>query len=244
MRDIYVITEGATEREVGLVLYERRVLSQAARPRPPKWKSQFGSREGYEKVITALSTGGNLLSTIQAAGGRLLLVFDQEDSPSPSSRAGQIARDLQQGDPAFWENISFAPIQGWANLFECNANNLHIVLHISGADIRGINRRDFDGYILELLQGSAKRNIATQLAPPGVAPTELLKKAEEELDQLMKNNGYSWTHAKSWLYAYITVFQFRQSHVWFAKKVVNSAPESELQRVFAPLIEAWNRLAT
>jgi len=244
MKDIYVITEGATEREVGRVLHTRGVLSPQATPHPPEWRGRLRNREGYDQVITALGTDSNLIASVQSAGGRLLLIFDQEDSLSPSDRITQIAHDLRRHDSTFWRSASFAPMQGWANLFEYKANNMHIVLHISGPGIEGINRRDFDGYILELLQGPAKEKIAGQLAPQGVKPKELLKKAEEELAQLMKSNGYPWTHAKSWLYAYITVFQFRQSHVWFARKVVEVAPENELRRVFASFIEAWNRLAT
>ena len=51
---ILVITEGATEREVGRVLYEEGLLSQAARVEPTDWRSTIGSREGYEQVISAL----------------------------------------------------------------------------------------------------------------------------------------------------------------------------------------------
>lgn len=58
----------------------------------------------------------------------------------------------------------------------------------------------------------------------------------------MERNGFPWTHNKSWLYAYITAFQFRQSHVWFAEKVVEVAPQEALKRVFASLIAAWNLL--
>jgi hypothetical protein len=239
--EIHVITEGATEREVGHVLRERGILSKRAKPKPPDWRSTVGSREGYTQVINNLKSDKNPLGPLRSVGGKALLIFDQEDAASPEERKNQIEADLRSTD--FWTDISFNRINGWNNLFEYHQNDFHIVLHISSADVEGVPRRDFDGYILQLLLGPEKESIATRLAPEGVSPGELLRKAEEELDTLMKRNGYPWTHSKSWLYAYITVFQFRQSHVWFAKRVVEVAPENELRRVFASLIEAWNRLA-
>lgn len=41
MTEILVVTEGATEREVGNVLYERGILSNQAAPKPPPVAQQF-----------------------------------------------------------------------------------------------------------------------------------------------------------------------------------------------------------
>ena len=90
--EILIVTEGATEREVGKVLYERGLLDNSARPRPPDWRSLFGgSREGYHQVVEALA----LDNTVLQSGNRILLVFDQENLPTASDRANQLIQDLQ-----------------------------------------------------------------------------------------------------------------------------------------------------
>ncbi len=67
--EVFIVTEGATERYVGKALYERRMLSQRARPNPRDWRSIYGqTREGYEQVIAALRED------------RVLLVPRQDDS--------------------------------------------------------------------------------------------------------------------------------------------------------------------
>ncbi len=245
--NIHVITEGATEREVGKVLHGREILSKRGAPKPPNWKrSDTGSREGYDKVIGALKGESGLLETLRSETSesqRVLLLFDQEDEQQAEDRCRRIEADLRWSDPdGYWQTFTFESIANWPNLFEHLSDRLHIVLHIADVGMDGIPGRDFDGYVLHLLQGPARQEIAERVATNRQMAGRLLQKGETEFTALMQRNGYPWTHAKSWLYAYITAFQFRQSHVWFARDVVESAPEGELRRVFAPLIEAWNRL--
>jgi hypothetical protein len=235
---IYIITEGATEREVGNVLYNngKGVLNPAGKPKLPEWRTTVGSREGYEQVIQTMREK-RIIETLRSSPTfeRLLLMFDQESDPLPADRADKIGREL---------GLSFHLVEGFSNLFENDdPSKRRVVLHVSDASIEGLPSCDFDGYILRLLQGSHKLEIAQRLASDGSNAAELLRKAEDEITEMMKKNGYPWRRAKSWLYAYITVFQFRQSHVWFAAEVVRCTPEEELRRVFASLIDAWDRLA-
>lgn len=235
MSEILIITEGATEREIGKVLYERAVLSQQASPKPPNWKGQ--QREGTEQVLkhTRDIIEGSLLQSSQQE--RLLLVFDQEDAPTPQARAEWIGQRL---------NLTFTPHRSpqFSNLFISEKASLRVLLHISNAVVPGSSRGDFDGYILQLLQGAGKIQIAQKIignnAP--LSAQQLLDKAEKEMTDLMQQNGYPWTHAKSWLYGYITAFQYRNSHVAFARKVVECAEEAELCSTFEALITAWNDL--
>ncbi len=247
---IHLVTEGATERQVGKVLYgDHGLLSDRAQPMPRDWRSIYGkSREGYEQVIKALREEAGFQHMAQD-GGCLLLMFDQEDSPSPSARAEMIKQDLSEGSHAgFWSAIEWQKINALENVFECWIGNLHIVLHVANAvapmaDAYHLTlNRDFDGYILQLLQGPHKETIAQNIVPNGQNPRGLLRKAEQEMTALMRNNGYPWYRNKSWLYAYITAFQFRQSHTWFAAEVVRHTPRQELERVFASLIVSWNVL--
>ena len=248
--NILIVTEGATERVVGKTLYRRRLLNQNGRPHPPNWESVFkqGSkskkqkdkktknqiREGYDQIIKLFAQLS--LSSEQ----RVLLIFDQEDSPTPQSRAELIAQDLARYNP-FWSTLSWSPLGTHRNLFKAQIGGACIVLHVSNSAAPNITNRDFDGYILELLQGPEKLKIASLIVSTNLA-FRLLEKAEREFTNLMGANGFPWKRNKAWLYAYITAFQARESHVWFAEEVVQHAPEAELQRVFAPLIYAWNWL--
>lgn len=237
--DIFFVTEGATERAVGKVLYNRGLLNQNGTPLPPNWTSIFGkSREGYGQVIEALA------NTPLRSGQRILLIFDQENLPSPQNRAELIAQDLSLQNP-IWSSLSWTSLGGHPNLFKSKVKGACIVLHVSNAAAPNIMNRDFDGYILELLRGPENLYIASQLAPSVQGQSlasRLLQKAENEFTKLMSKNGFPWQRNKAWLYAYITAFQFRRSHVWFAKKVVECTPDHELRRVFAPLIHAWDWL--
>ena len=247
--DIHVITEGATEREVGKVLHERFLLSKQGTPRPPTWKrTSRGSREGYDQVMDGLRGAQGVLESLRTETSeqqKILLLFDQENASSLEGCCRKIETDLRWSDPVgFWKTFTFTSIPDWPNLFEHRSDRLHIVLHIANAGMDGVTRADFDGYLLRLLQGTAKQKIAEKLLSTNdrTLAIRLLDKGEAEFTTLMQSNGHPWTHAKSWLYAYITAFQFRQSHVWFARDVVNVAPEDELRRVFASLIAAWERL--
>jgi len=233
------ITEGATEREVGNVLYQKGILHNGLTYRLP---SGIRPRQGYDAVVDILTNENNPLLALQGTGGKVLFVLDQEDSPSPLDRKDQFLRDLQQRDKyGFWHGILFAHSLVGVNIFEYQANNLHLVLHISDAIVPGISRRDFDGYILSILQNSNINQQVVSRIDERQNCQQLLHKAEIEFTNLMVSNGYLWTHAKSWLYAYITAFQYRGSHVWFARDVVKYTPDDELRQVFASLIAAWNR---
>ncbi|PMP74550.1 MAG: hypothetical protein C0184_14930 [Chloroflexus aggregans] len=231
---IHVVTEGATEREVGRVLHKRGILSAKGKPKPPQWRG-MGKREGFEQVIQALKD--QLIPTLRASGNqeRLLLIFDQENTATAQDRANLVGQSL---------GLQFNQYGNHANLFQYQDQDLRlrVMLHVSNADIPGITRKDFDGYILMLLQGRNKTALAQRLAHVQVNSGKLLTKVEQELPKLMQQNKIPWSHAKSWIYAYITVFQYRQSHVWFAQDVVKKADKRELRRVFAPLIAAWDGL--
>ena len=106
--EILVITEGATERAVGKVLWERRILSPAGTPRPPDWKSVVGTREGYEQVIGSLKEENPIAPLVSDGNAKVLLIFDCEDSTSLVERMQKIESDLKRNDaPGFWSAVSF-----------------------------------------------------------------------------------------------------------------------------------------
>jgi len=186
---IHVITEGATERQVCRILYQKDILSQKAKPRNERWRSLFKDleSEGYEQVIAKLrGEEGYLESLRRVSDGRqlALLVFDQEDLAAPRDRATKLAEKLRWNEP-FWDKFDFQPVEGVENLFEHPSSTLHLVLHVSNASIAGIDRRDFDGYLLQLLQGEYKEEIAREFVS-AKKTSDLLRKAEEEISRLME----------------------------------------------------------
>lgn len=244
--EIFVVTEGRTEREVGRVLHKHGLL-QRALPKPPGWRSPLGPREGYEQVVEMLAKD----SAILQPGRRIMLIFDQENAPSEQARANQIAQDLQsKQDPnnPIWNGLSWVSLSPTlSNLFKAHHRDSCIVLHISNASGPGIQNKDFDGYILQLIQSSNAASFVQGIIPSymNLNAQDLIQKAYNEFTQIMQNNGFPWQKNKAWLYAYITAFQFRNSHVWFAKRVVEQAIRQNqglVQQVFAPLIFAWDWL--
>jgi len=108
---IHVITEGATERQVCRILYQKDILSQKAKPRNERWRSLFKDleSEGYEQVIAKLrGEEGYLESLRRVSDGRqlALLVFDQEDLAAPRDRATKLAEKLRWNEP-FGINSTF-----------------------------------------------------------------------------------------------------------------------------------------
>ncbi|MGQ9926714.1 MAG: hypothetical protein ACUVS4_07565, partial [Chloroflexaceae bacterium] len=190
---IQVITEGATERVVGQELHKKGILSPQAEP---KLMGEQRSREGYDTVINYLR------KIVPDLEGKVFLIFDREKSPDPMARRDSIESDLRVSKGFF------IPIHPWSNVFEHKRDDLHIVLHISDGIAPNLNNRgDFDGYILQLLQGNHKADITRKLIGNNPNPDDILNKAEQEITDLMNRNHYPWQTAKAWLYAYITVFQ-------------------------------------
>jgi hypothetical protein len=245
---IFTITEGHTELRAGLALWERQILDPSMEPKPGFQKKEL-PREGYENVLGGLLSRhgkGGLLQRLADGRSRVLLLFDQERLESPASRADAIAdhfRDYgrRNGD-AFWEAFEFKSSSQYENLFFHFSDKLKLTLHV--ADSPGLDgNRDFDGYILRLLQHSGKESIGNGLIQDETLVERLFRKAEREMPELMERNGFPILSSKSWLYFYIATFQRQMSHVWFAEEVVRHASEDALRDVFAPLVAAWDALA-
>jgi len=129
--EVLIITEGATEREVGNVLYQKGILHNGLTYRLP---SGIRPRQGYDAVVDILTNENNPLLALQGTGGKVLFVLDQEDSPSPLDRKDQFLRDLRRREEykrdkykrdkykrdkyGFWHGISFDPLPVGVNIFE------------------------------------------------------------------------------------------------------------------------------
>lgn len=271
---VRVITEGATERDVGKVLIEKCILDKSLKPilgfntddretqtefKCPECGVRLNLREkveakskheGYDYALGSLlfrERRGGLLDFLVKGPtpSRVLLIFDQEKLGTPMNRAKDVAAHFrgygQRNKEVFWENFEFEPVAEHSNLFSHFSEKLSLMLHVSDATGCGENR-DFDGYILQLLQGPSKENIVNGIIKNDQLTKTLIRKAEEEIPALMISNGFPITSSKSWLYTYIAAFQRKKSHVYFAEEVVRNSPEEDLRKVFAPLIAAWDAL--
>jgi len=248
---VTVLTEGLTEWKVFHALYKKKIIDDSImEPKPPEDKANITPREGYEQLLERLLSkrkkSGLLNDYINGPFlRRVLLVVDQELLKEPPERAAHIERHFQdfggRNHIDFWENFRFSPCPGFDNLFLHRSEKLELMLHVS--DESGpTENRDFDGYILQLLQGRKKDEIVTELITDKQLTKKLIRKAETEMPALMTANGYPISSSKSWLYFYIAAFQQKKSHAFFAGEVVRHSPDTELRKVFAPLIAAWDAL--
>ena len=246
---VTVVTEGLTEWRLAHALYKRKILDDSSMERPSK-EDNTPPRQGYHNALNRLLSKENhagLLENYRKGpfARRVLVIVDQERLDAPNERAADIERHFQEfgkrNHVEFWEKFSFRSLGDHENLFVHSSKKMELALHVSDAPGPGGNR-DFDGYVLQLLQGPEKNAIAANLVKDERLAGKLLRKAEEEMPALMADNGFPIASSKAWIYIYIAAFQQRKSLVGFAETVVGKAVEGSLKEVFAPLIAAWNAL--
>lgn len=175
----------------------------------------------------------------------ILLVFDQERDIEPEDTARNI----------FGHDFLFDSVSSRNNLFTGNLNNgTKVVLHVATAESPDGNR-DFDGYVLQLIDKLNDRTVNTWLENvadgylkdhyDNSSATQILihTLGREKIPNLMNSNQWRILRSKTLIYSYITALQADTSHVWFSEKIIRYAPDDILKDVFADLIAAWNLLA-
>ncbi len=242
VKQIAVYAEGPTEWYAVYQLHKRGILAQADlvgdsdRNNIGAWLKQPSEMHGAWESPPSDWSG-------------ILLICDQEQKGSPADVADEIARD------------KFDSVTGYDNLFQDKSiDKVDVVLHVATAESPGGNR-DFDGYIIQLLDQMGanaieawfdENNRAKKLAPAyladyfrkkGVQAEIIHNIGTEGIPTMMEKSQWNILRAKTLIYAYITALQVGKSHVWFTEKMVKIAPEDILQQVFSPLIAAWNLLA-
>ncbi len=246
---VTVVTEGLTEWRLAHALYKRKILDNSTM-QPPSKGGATPPRQGYPYALNRLLSKEKNVGLLEdyrkgPHARRLLVIVDQEKLDSPTERAADVERHFQEfggrNQIKFWENFSFRSLGDHENLFVHSSKKMELALHVSDAPGPGGNR-DFDGYVLQLLQRPEKNAIAEDLVKDARLAGKLLRKAEEEMPALMSDNGFPISSSKAWIYIYIAAFQQRKSLVGFAESIVEKAVEDALKEVFAPLIAAWNAL--
>jgi len=176
---------------------------------------------------------------------KFLLIYDQENYSTPQDFVNQRFSHLGP-----WIQIT-----GNSNIFCTILNGRLVYLHVNTAPSPN-GYKDFDGYLLDLINrlGPQAAQILFRSLPSYIRNAVVSSNIENAIHQigtqdipnLMASNGFPIQRSKGHLYAYITALQMSKSHVWFAEKLVEAALQNgfidEVQRAFATLIEAWNRL--
>src|SRR3990172_7502621 len=162
-KEVLVATEGATEREVGKKLIDKKMLNNML-----KYKMMEKlRREGRESVLGQLlhnNSKGGLLTTGIYSG--LLLLLDQERLSTTRDCADLVISHFQNygihtNDP-FWTHFSLQPHELHHNLFIHESEHFRMALHV--ADAKGPDGNcDFYGYILQLLEGQYGEDIIKNL---------------------------------------------------------------------------------
>ncbi|MBE3588486.1 MAG: hypothetical protein IMW93_08030 [Thermoanaerobacteraceae bacterium] len=246
MVDIAVFAEGPTEWLAVRKLWKKGILIEA---------NLLGSQK--KKLDDWLKTVDRLIVTkdegflIDPPCSNILLLYDQEQEPETSDIPRKIANFAREAGLS----LIFESHETYPNVFFASLNELNISLHV--ADKPGPDgNRDFDGYIIELLESAGPEIVADLLNDNKVTLSSLRNKVQhlpakeetvyllgrEDIPGLMNERGWGVQRSKTLLYSFITATQINKSHVWFSEKVIEKAPEGKLRQVFAPLIAAWDTL--
>jgi len=238
---VALYTEGPTEWYVVYQLAKRGILSGAT-------IEGFDDRNNIGRWLKSKNSLSNILSD-EPEWERVLLLFDQESDPTPRETAKHIFE------------TELNPVQDTDNVFAFAQNNQTFVLHVGTALSPDYSHRDFDGYIVNILnqmKEEAARIWFESQAREIRLPSYLREHRENNniayhllhrigstgIPGLMRSNQWDILRSKGLLYSYITAIQVNKSHVWFAEKLVKSAPEDILRRTFSSLITAWDLLIT
>ncbi len=175
----------------------------------------------------------------------IFLVFDQEDDRFPLDTAKEI----------FGDAFSFSSSNAQESLYRGQLDNgTQVALHVATAPSPDGNR-DFDGYILDLLdkleddavniwiREIAHDYLRAHFSNNNITNMQIHELGRKEIPGLMVSFQWNILRSKTLLYAYITALQADRSHVWFSEKIIEFAPPEVLRDVFVDLIAGWNLLA-
>lgn len=243
MVEIAVFVEGPTEWYTVHRLWKRGILKYADLSVNPN------DNRDVNKWIKSINELAAFLKPPPYKN--VLLLYDQEQEPDVSDVPYKIADSARKAGLS----LIFKSDETYANVFYASLNELNIALHV--ADKPGPDgNRDFDGYIIELLESAGPEIVAELLNDNKVTISSLRNKYQhlpakektvyllgrEDIPGLMNERGWGVQRSKTLLYSFITATQVNKSHVWFSEKVIEKAPEEKLRQVFAPLIAAWDAL--
>lgn len=269
MVSVAVYAEGPTEWFVARKLWKRKILNGmdflGAEERQPGDMIVGGGVDTFLKNLFSIdhsSSERGVLIRDRTPFDRVLLMFDQEQMPN-------LEKDVKSKIEAHLRKIGIISNFDKAddeipNVFTGKIQTLPVAIHVAdhdgktytkrpdgktykkGPDLDG--NRDFDGYIVELLQNLEKDPIGVSIVQ------RMLKERHQEkvkvvhqignqkIPDLMKEDQWPIERSKTILYSHITAMQIGKSHVHFSEKVVEKSDEDNLRTVFKSLIAAWDAL--
>lgn len=244
---VAVYVEGHTEWHVMRTLYKNDILDGMDFIGVDKKTGKSTKKTivgGVHKFPDALlDPDGKKGILLNPPSNRILLVFDQEKKNSLCDSKSDIVTRLQEHKI----NFNFSQLADFPNVFigviYMKRRTLSVAIHV--ADKEGPDgNRDFDGYLVELLQSPGGVSIME-----GMLNGEDREKAEvvnyignRKIPDSMEECEYPIKRSKTILYSHITAMQFGKSHTFFSEDVVDKSDKQDLENTFASLIAAWNAL--
>ncbi len=261
MVSVAVYAEGPTEWQVARKLWKRNILNGGEfihhSDKYPEEMIIGEVSSSLNKLVNA-NNNGKTGYLINPPTDRVLLMFDQEKMSSPSEVKSRIEDHFGNFDIDF----EIRQHNDFSNIFtgkisKEDGENL-FAIHVSDKLFCSTDgNKDFDGYILELLNDELGRSIVQGLLTDRkltISPLRRIiesnqdmtntvhKLGGQEIPSLMEEKEWSIRRSKTIIYSYITALQIEKSHVWFCEKVIDKADEENLKRVFSSLIAAWDEL--
>jgi len=252
---VAVYAEGPTAWFVARKLWKRKILSGMGffgySERSPKEMLIGGGVDtSLGRLVNPSGKKGILISPLS---DRVLLMFDQEKA---SNLEDDVKFKIETHLQKLGIDFELRQHDDFPNVFMGEVHMKHgalpVAVHV--ADKEGpAKNKDFDGYIVELLQSQEGVSIVREmLNDRKVTRIAALRKPEmaevvhqiggQEIPSLMEYKKWSIERSKTMLYSHITALQLGKSHVHFSEEVVAKSAERELRNVFASLIAAWDTL--
>lgn len=245
MVSVAVYAEGPTEWNVACRLWKKGILGGmefADYKRPTKGLIMEGGLGVFLKRLDPCDRTSILIDP--PSSDKILVMFDQEQLRKDDivSKIKTRLRELKIRSE-FYQHDGFHNVFIWNVQLESGL--LPVAVHVAdkkGPDPDG--NKDFDGYIVELLQNQRGVSIVQRmLKKKDQEKAEVAHKiGEERIPHLMEKCEWSIERSKTILYSHITAMQIGKSHVHFSEKVVEESDEDNLRTVFKSLIAAWDSL--
>ena len=250
MVSVAVYAEGRTEWFVARQLCKRTILNGMDFIKHDQYPGNMVIGGGVDAFLKKLvEPSGKKGIFISPHANKILLMFDQE-------QISDLGKDVKSRVEIYLKkydiNSNFHQHDKYSNVFigtvDTDDVSLSVVVHVANKESPDGNK-DFDGYIVELLQClkgvPIVKNILdgniTALKKPDMAQV-VCQIGGQDIPLLMEEKQWSIKRSKTILYSYITAMQIGKSHTIFSEKVVEKSDEEDLRNVFASLIAAWDSL--
>lgn len=255
MVNVAVYAEGRTEWYVARKLWKMGILRGmefADYKRPTKGLIMEGGLGVFLKRLDPRDQTSILIDP--PSSDKILVMFDQEQLRKDHI-VSEIEARLRELEiiSKFYQCDGFPNVLAWEVQLESGMIPVvvHVADHTGKANKEGPDpdaNKDFDGYIVELLQNLEKD-------PRGVSIVQrMLKERHQEkakvvhqignqkIPDLMKDDQWPIKRSKTILYSHITAMQIGKSHTIFSEKVVEKSDKKYLYDTFKSLIAAWDAL--